>query len=30
VRVTKDGHSAEIQYTEANRRGWAAFGGEVV
>lgn len=29
VRVTKDGHSCEIEYCAANLRGWQAFGGEV-
>lgn len=29
VRVTKDGHSAEIEHTNANKRGWEAFGGDV-
>lgn len=29
VRVTKDGHSCEIAHTEANKRGWKSFGGEV-
>lgn len=29
VRVTKDGHSAEITHTEANKRGWEWFGGAV-
>lgn len=29
VRVTKDGHSAEIMHNTANKRGWEWFGGEV-
>jgi hypothetical protein len=29
VRVTKGGHSVEIAHTEANKRGWQSFGGEV-
>lgn len=29
VRVTKEGHSAEVAHTEANKRGWQFFGGEV-
>lgn len=29
VRVTKDYHSAEMQRTEANKRGWQWFGGAV-
>lgn len=29
VRVTKDGHSAEIMHSAANKAGWVAFGGEV-
>lgn len=29
VRVTKDGHSAEVWRTAANVRAWRAFGGEI-
>lgn len=30
VRVCKGGHSAEVMYSAANRRGWEFFGGELV
>jgi len=29
VRVSKGGHSCELLHTEANKRGWQWFGGEV-